>query len=113
LRRLFPNPDQEILRQALFDQILQADPAGYRATMRALARFDVSSRLREIHQPVLVISGDRDTTVPFDVQKALAEGITHACQVVVQDAGHAVSVEKPDEFNQHLLSFFSKGSDRK
>ena len=104
-KRIFPYPDQEILRQGLIEQVTQADPRAYRAAMRSLARFDVRSRLGEIHCPTLVVTGDRDTTVPLDSQHQLAKGITGARQVFISQAGHGVTVEKPDAFNQVLVEF--------
>lgn len=104
-KRIFPYPDQEILRQGLIEQVLQADPRAYRAAMRALARFNVQDRLGEIACPTLVITGERDTTVPMLNQQQLARGISNARQVVIPDAGHAVTVEKPDVFNQVLVEF--------
>ena len=104
-KRLFPLPEQEPLRQALIEQILQADPRAYRAAMRALARFNVYQRLPEIQAPTLVITGERDTTVPPANQHVLAAGIRAARQVTVPAAGHAVTVEKPAEFNHLLIDF--------
>src|SRR5271166_3652790 len=54
-RNLFPDPEQGALRQSLYDQIVQANPAGYRAVMRALGRFDVRRQLRDIRSPTLVL----------------------------------------------------------
>lgn len=103
--RLFPNPDQEELRQELIKQINQADPKGYRAAMRALGIFDVETRLSEIRAPTLVVTGERDTTVPPRLQQNLAQGIANARQVIIPDAGHAVTAEQPQIFNETLLEF--------
>jgi len=103
--RLFPNPDQEELRQELITQINQADPKGYRSAMRALGLFNVESRLSEIRKPTLVITGERDTTVPPELQSNLAKGIANAHQVVIPNAGHAVIVDQPQVFNETLLAF--------
>jgi pimeloyl-ACP methyl ester carboxylesterase len=104
-KRLFPYPDQEVLRQALIEQVNMAEPRAYRAAMRALARFDVRKRLREIQCNALVITGERDTTVPLETQSQMAQGISGARQVVIPAAGHGVTVEKPDAFNQILVEF--------
>jgi 3-oxoadipate enol-lactonase len=103
--RIFPRPEQEVLRQALIEQILQADPRGYRAAMRALARFDVRDRLAEIKMPALVVTGENDTTVLPPNQHLLADGIAQARQVVIPLAGHALTVEQPELFNQILFDF--------
>ncbi len=104
-QRIFPRPDQEMLRQILIGQICQADPRGYRATMRALALFDVRRRLGEIQCPTLVITGADDSTVPTKTQGVLASQIVNARQVVIPAAGHAVIAEQPEAFNQALLEF--------
>ena len=106
-KHIFPSPDQEFLRQGLTEQIRQSDPRAYRAAMRALARFDVRSRLGEIHCPTLVITGENDTTVPVEIQNQLASGIIGSRQILIARAGHAVTVEKPDIFNQVLVEFLS------
>jgi 3-oxoadipate enol-lactonase len=106
-QRLLPNPDQEILRQALLDQILQSDPRAYRATMRALARFNLNDCLPRINSETLIVSGEQDLTVPLPAQRLLAEKIPNACQVIITGAGHAVTGEKPEEFNQALIRFLS------
>jgi 3-oxoadipate enol-lactonase len=108
-RRIFPHPDQEFLRQELINQITQADVHAYRATMRALGRFDVRKWLCEIRCPTLVITGEADNTVPPPNQDFLAQSIPGAKQIYIPQAGHAVSVEKPDQFNSLLLEFLQSG----
>jgi 3-oxoadipate enol-lactonase len=104
---LFPHPEQAGLRQILIDQIAQANPGGYRAAMRALARFNVSSHLKDIAIPTLVITGDQDQTVPREVQEFLAKNIVGARYEIVVGAGHAVTVEKPSQVNRLLTDFIS------
>jgi 3-oxoadipate enol-lactonase len=106
-RHIFPDPEQEAYRNVLIGQILQADPHGYRAALRALARFNVLSRLPEIHLPTLVITGEVDSTVPLKNQLPLVNNIIGARQEIIPQAGHAVIVEKPVEFNRILLDFLN------
>lgn len=106
---LFPSPTDAALREIFITQIGQADPAGYRAAMRALARFNVSRRLKEIAIPTLVITGEGDNTVPPDLQRALAANIRNARHVLIAGAGHAVTVEKPDAVNRLLVDFITDG----
>jgi 3-oxoadipate enol-lactonase len=106
-QHIFPRPEQEMLRQALIQQILQADPHGYRAAMWGLARFDVRRQLANVSAPTLVVTGDQDTTVPPPNQQELVEGIPNACQAIIHGAGHAVTVEKSETFNQILLQFLN------
>jgi pimeloyl-ACP methyl ester carboxylesterase len=104
-QRVFPRPDQEPLREMLVAEISRADPRAYRGAMRSLGLFNVSRRLREIKIPTLIISGANDSTVTPSAQKALADGIPGARQVIVVDAGHAVNVDQYEIFNRILLEF--------
>lgn len=104
--RLFPDPDQEYLRHTFIEQIMQSDPRGYRASMRALTRLNLSERLNGIPHQTLIITGENDFTVPRPTQRQLADKIPRARHILIPGAGHAVSVEKPDEFNKILIDFF-------
>lgn len=107
-RRVFPRKDQSDMRSMLYEQILQANPRAYRASMRSLGRFDVHRRLNEIITPTLVITGDQDTTVKPESQRRLAESIPGAQHAVVAGAGHGVTADRPEIFNQLLLDFLAK-----
>lgn len=103
--RIFPNPEQEILRLELIKRISQSDPRAYRQAMRSLGLFNVHSRLKEIMSAILFITGENDTTVPRKTQRQLVENIPHAEQVIIPGAGHAVSLDQPDLFNREMLKF--------
>lgn len=104
-RRLFPEPEQAQLREVFKAQVIQANPSGYRSTMRSYARFDLSEQVKSIRVPTLIITGERDSIVPPEVQVELANQIPDAKQVFIPDAGHAVSIEQPDEYNRIILHF--------
>ena len=109
-KRIFPGTDQQAMRDLLVERITRADPRAYRAAMRSLGLFNSSKRLREIDAPTLVITSDRDTTVPMDSQKFLVDNILLARQVIIQNAGHAVTIDQPDAFNSALLEFLTDNS---
>jgi pimeloyl-ACP methyl ester carboxylesterase len=106
--RLFPDPGQEVLQSTFNAQICQSNPSGYRSTMRSLAFFDVSKEVSKINKPTLIITGENDTVVPPKSQNELANLIPGSEQKIIKDAGHAVTVEKPGEYNLLLLDFLSK-----
>jgi len=105
VKRLFPYPEQEFLRETFYKQIIQANPTGYRSAIRSFVNFNVTDRLSEIQSPTLVVTGDKDSVVPPRTQKELVEKIPNAQHVVINNAGHAVIVEKPEEFNLAILGF--------
>lgn len=104
-RNLFPSPEHEYLRQAFCLQLLQANQKAYRKMIWDLIRFDVRQRLSEIQTPTLIISGEKDSTVPISTQTKLAKAICHSKQIIIPNAGHGVIVEKPDLVNNILLEF--------
>ena len=104
-RRLFPDPQDQELRAMFIAIVSRADPRAYRKAMLSLGLFNSSKRLREIKTSTLVITGVNDSTIRPARQQLLADGIQGARQVVIQAAGHAVSVDQPEQFNQVLLAF--------
>jgi 3-oxoadipate enol-lactonase len=103
--RLFPDPKDQELRDMFVAIVLRSDPSVYRKAMISLGLFNSSRRLREIQTRTLVITGAEDTTVSPARQGLLAQGIVGARQVIIPKAGHAVSVNQPEQFNQVLLEF--------
>jgi len=103
--KIFSKPDQGELRKEMIQQITNADPRAYRAAMRSLGTFNSKRRLSEIKIPVLVITGAKDTTVQPTHQAQMTTWIPGARQEIMPEAGHAVSVEFPDEFNRLLVDF--------
>ena len=104
-RRIFPHPGQEILRQALIDQICQANPQAYRRVIRSLPRINLLPYVPNIKAPSQVVTGLADTTVSITNQSTLAVALPNARHITVSDAGHAITAEKPAQFNQIMLDF--------
>jgi len=104
-RRIFPNPQDGPLRAMYLASVARTDPYVYRRAMLSLALFDSRRRLQQIKVPTLVITGAGDNTVTPARQELLAQGIPSARQVVIPQAGHAVSVDQPEQFNRVLLDF--------
>jgi len=104
-QRVFPLPEQEALRALAAAQIARADPRAYRAAMRALGLVNLRQRLREIRAPVLVVTGEQDSTVSPEQQKKLADGIPGAQQVILAGGGHALAIDQAEAFNRILLAF--------
>ncbi len=62
------------------------------------------SRLPELAMPVLVVAGERDPKVP--VSQAMARAIgDNAILALVEGAGHAVHLERPDTFTAVVRPF--------
>ena len=96
-----------MLREILVATIMQSDVRAYRGAMRSLGMFDSRRWLADLRMPVLVITGTQDSTVSPQVQQVLLDGIPGARQVLIQGAGHAASIDRPEEFNRALLDFLT------
>jgi pimeloyl-ACP methyl ester carboxylesterase len=105
--RLFPEPEQEALRIRFVQHWTENDPRAYRAATSALVNWSVADRLGEIRCPVLVIASDEDYT-PVSAKEAYVALMPHAELAVIDDARHAVTVERPEEFNAVLEAFLSR-----
>jgi pimeloyl-ACP methyl ester carboxylesterase len=64
-------------------------------------------RLREVQAPALVVVGGRDLPDFRIIAHVLAENLPRARKLVVPDAGHLPSLERPEEVNATLLSFLA------
>ena len=85
-----------------------ASDAALTGCIAAFGRTDFRADLATIAVPTLVIHGDSDATVPFEVSgKRSAEAIAGSELVVVPGAPHGLNVSHRDEFNAALLAFLA------
>ncbi len=98
----------EVYRQSF----LKNDPSSLAEFVRLFASLpDWTGELSSIKCPVLLIAGERDTPclAPMrKMQKALPRSELH----LIPRAGHASAIEKPEEFNDILVTFLQKYSDK-
>jgi len=104
---LFIKPEQEGLRKLFVQRWAENDKRAYRESLKALINWDVEAQLGEIQCPVLVVASD-DDYLPLKEKRAYTAKIPNARLVVIDDARHAVTVEKPDEFNKVVKEFLAK-----
>jgi len=92
-------------------QIAAAAPAGIAAAQRGMAeRPDLTAILPRIAVPVLILVGGEDELIPPEESFRMAREIPGARTVVLPEAGHLASLERPDAFNQALSEFLRGGS---
>jgi len=66
---------------------------------------DARSWLGELQLPVHIIVGDEDRLTPLYQARLLHNGITGATLSILPGAGHALHLEAPQAFCQHLFQF--------
>jgi non-heme chloroperoxidase len=74
----------------------------------AFGRTDFRADLAAVTVPTLVIHGDSDGIVPFEVSgKRSHEAIPNSSLVVIEGGPHGINVTHADEFNAALLAFLA------
>ena len=71
----------------------------------ACDKFDVMGSLDRINLPTLIICGRDDLLTPVKYSEYLRAHIRNSELRVIDDAGHMVMLEKPEEFNKILENF--------
>jgi pimeloyl-ACP methyl ester carboxylesterase len=86
-----------------------ASPKGTADCITAFARTDFRTDLARVDVPVLVLHGDRDGIVPFEVSgRRVAEHVKDVETVVVEGGPHGFNLSHAAEFNAALLTFLAR-----
>lgn len=105
--RLFPKPEQESLRQMFIERWAENDKRAYLEAFHGLLGWSVLDHLHTIICPTLVVASDEDYT-PVSAKEAYIGRLAKGELVVIEDARHAVTAERPEDFNQVVLDFLAK-----
>ena len=85
--------------------LLTTNPVGYANCCAAIRDMDLTPLLGQIKVPTLVISGDRDVSMPWpDHGDKLTQAIAGA-RAVRLDAAHNSNLEKPRSFSSALFAY--------
>lgn len=85
-----------------------ASPRGTLDCIKVFARTDFRDDLARITVPTLVIHGDSDAIVPFEVSgKRSAEALANSKLVLVEGGPHAINATHAERFNQELFQFLA------
>jgi pimeloyl-[acyl-carrier protein] methyl ester esterase len=87
----------ETLRARLFERGRPSAEA-LSGTLGLLERTDLRADVGRIDQPVLVVSGDRDTLAPVAAGTWLAAALPHGRQAIIPGAAHAPFLSHRDAF---------------
>lgn len=69
-----------------------------------------AERLKDIVAPTLLIVGDRDVADMHAIADLIVESAARAEKTIIPEAGHIVSMEKPEEFNKVVLEFLKRSA---
>jgi pimeloyl-ACP methyl ester carboxylesterase len=86
-----------------------ASPKGTLDCIAAFSRTDFRGDLKKIAIPTLIIHGDSDAVVPFEVSgKRTLEAIKGSQLVVIKGGPHGVNASHPEQFNKALIEFLRR-----
>jgi 3-oxoadipate enol-lactonase len=91
----------------LRERALSLRPEAMRSLMEGTMRHDARALLPQIRAPTLVLVGEHDVLSPPWVMRAIADAIHDARLVIVPGAGHALPIEKVDDFCGAIDGFFA------
>ncbi len=105
-RRMFPARHQGRLRRRLIQRASRTSRWVYLASLRALTRWHVESRLGAIRAPTLVIGAEFDFTTS-DEKRRWTALIPGARFVEIAGSRHHSEQDSPVRFNREVLASFS------
>ena len=104
-----PLPFRLILASGSFGRRWLMQQAGYSFDVKP-ANIDepTEARLGEVAIPTLVVFGTRDAQIPSAMGRVYRERMPRCQYVLVYDAGHEVSVDRPEAFSTLVADFLRR-----
>ncbi len=106
-KKLFPEEDQEQLRELIADRWAENSVKDFIKSVNAIAGWSVRKHLNTIKCPVLVVASELDYT-PVEAKEIYVKLLPDARLEVIKGARHAISVERPEELNEVMLGFLGQ-----
>jgi 3-oxoadipate enol-lactonase len=108
LARWFTEPYRKAQPQVMRrigDLIGSTPVAGYAGCCQAIPKINLTSRLKEIGCPILVIVGEDDPGTPVAMSQEIHENVPGSKLVVLPRAAHLSNIEQSGGFNRALDEF--------
>ena len=100
-----PEPDSEHIKAWGRKILARAEPGAAVALRIVGSSTDVSSEIKRVTQPVLVLHGEVDKIVPLEAGRALAASLINAEFRVLEGCGHVPTLTEPKRVADAIRSF--------
>ncbi|WP_216700813.1 alpha/beta fold hydrolase [Priestia filamentosa] len=113
-KNFFSTEDQKDLVSESFhlynkDIAAFASPKGTLDCISAFGKTDFRNDLKKMNIPTLIIHGDADSIVPFEVSGKLShESIENSELALIKGGPHGLNATHAEEFNKALVNFLNK-----
>jgi 3-oxoadipate enol-lactonase len=81
---------------------------GYVACCQAIAKLNLTDRLREIALPTMVVVGADDPATTVEMARTIHQGIVGSELLILKNAAHLSNLEQSDAFNEGVLGFLAR-----
>lgn len=98
------NADRSLIEEGR-RELSETPPGVFYKDFTACNRFDLMAELSGIKVPALVIAGTEDRLTPIKYSFYLKDNLPDAEMAAIEEAGHMVMLEKPDEVNKNIAAF--------
>lgn len=93
---------------AAIAKLIAATPvAGYAGCCHAIPKINLTSRLKEIKTPILVICGDQDPGTPPAMAQEIHDNAPGSKLVMIAQAAHLSNLENPTAFTKAMQEFLA------
>ncbi|OPZ51713.1 MAG: 2-hydroxy-6-oxo-6-(2'-aminophenyl)hexa-2,4-dienoic acid hydrolase [Deltaproteobacteria bacterium ADurb.BinA014] len=71
----------------------------------ACDKMDLTDKVKKVNLPSLIMCGEEDKMTPPQLSQDIAANIKGSKTCFIKGAGHMVMMERPEEFNNALITF--------
>lgn len=103
---LFPDAEQNEIRQKFIERWKQNDKEAYQASFNAMVNWEGGRHPENIHCPVLFITSPADYT-SVQMKKDFIAAMPSARLAVVPDSHHVIPLDQPQKLNEELDKFLN------
>lgn len=86
-------------------KIGELSPEVFFQLLKQMKNHDMISRLEHIHNPALVMGGDKDQVIPNFLQNIISDSLPNSRLYIIKDGSHVPQVDFHETVNERILIF--------